>query len=73
MLSILFAVAMAGMAQREKRRPWMWGPLTFAISALIQLILIQGYWGAVLGFLVSFALMIWANIKHPVNKGPTLR
>lgn len=73
MLTILFSVAMAGMAQREKRRVWLWGPLTFAISALIQMTLIQGYWGAVLGLLVSFALMTWANFKHPVNKGPTLR
>ena len=72
MLSIFFAVAMAGMAQREKRRAWLWGPLTFALSALIQMTLVQGYWGAVLGLLATYALMTWANFKHPVKRGPTL-
>ncbi|HEY0961243.1 MAG TPA: hypothetical protein VGE69_02695 [Pseudomonadales bacterium] len=73
MLSIFFAVAMAGIAQRDKRRPWLWGPLTFMLSALIQMTLVQGYWGAVLGLLGSFALMTWANIRYPVKRGPTLR
>lgn len=72
MLTLLFSIAMAGIAEKEKRRVWLWGPLTFAISGLIQTFLIAGYWGAVLGFVVSFSAMIWANTKYPVKKGPTL-
>ena len=72
MLTLLFSIAMAGIAEREKRRVWLWGFLTFAICALIQTFLIQGYWGAVVGFALSFSAMIWANTKYPVKKGPTL-
>ena len=72
MLTIFFAIAMAGMAEREKRRPLVWGLLTFVISALIQITFLQGYWGAVLGLLVSFGLLTYANFKHPVKRGPTL-
>ena len=61
---------MAGIARLEKRRPWIWGPLTFAVSGVIQTFLVSGYWGAVTGFLLSFAAMTVANIKAPVNKGP---
>ena len=60
------------MAHYEKRRSWLWGLSCFLVSALIQTFLISGYWGAVLGFFISFAAMVYANFKHPVNKGPTL-
>lgn len=72
MLTLLFSISMAGMARHDKRRPWLWGPGTFAVSALIQTFLIAGYWGAVLGFFASFGAMTWANFKYPVRKGPTL-
>jgi hypothetical protein len=72
MLTVLFAVAIAGMAEREKRRPWLWGLLTAMLSACIQNFVISGYWGAVLGLLSAFSLMTYANFKYPVNKGPTL-
>jgi len=71
-LTLLFSISMAGMAERENRRPWLWGGLTFLLSALIQTLLIPGYWGAVLGFFLMFGGMIYAKIKYPVNKGPTL-
>ena len=69
MLTVLFAMAIAGMAEREKRSPWIWGLLTAALSASIQTLLIPGYFGAVLGLLSAFALMTYANIKKPVKKG----
>ncbi len=69
MLSVLFAIAVAGMATHEKRRGWLWGMLTFALSGSIQTLLISGYWGAVLGLLSAIALMTYANIKYPVKKG----
>jgi hypothetical protein len=69
MLTVLFAVAIAGMATHEKRSPWIWGFLTALLSAGIQIFLIAGYWGAVLGLLSAFALMTYANIKYPVKKG----
>jgi hypothetical protein len=72
MLTLLFSMAMAGMAEREKRSPWIWGFLTALISASIQTFLIAGYWGAVLGLFAAFGLMTWANIKYPVKKGPTI-
>lgn len=72
MLTILFSIAMASIARRERRRAWLWGMLTFTISIVIQTQLVPGYWGAVLGLLLSFALMTWANIKYPVDKGPML-
>jgi len=30
-----------------------------------------GYFGAVLGFIVMFVGMIWANMRYPVKKGPS--
>ena len=72
MLTLLFSISMAGIAELEKRRSWLWGILTFTISGLIQTFLVSGYWGAVLGFFTSFALMTFARIKYPVKKGPTL-
>ena len=63
---------MAGIAEREKRRGWLWGLLTALLSAGLQVTFIPGYWGAVLGLLAAFALMTYANIKYPVNKGPIL-
>ena len=72
MLTMLFSISMATIAEIEKRRWWLWGSLTFTISAVIQTFLVQGYWGAVLGFFVSFGLMTFAKIKYPVKKGPTL-
>ena len=72
MLTILFAVAIAGMAERDKRRGWLWGLLTALLSASIQTFLVSGYWGAVLGLLGAFAAMTYANIRYPVKRGPTL-
>jgi hypothetical protein len=72
MLTILFSLSISGMAEFEKRRGWLWGLSCFLVSALIQTFLISGYFGAVLGFLVSFSAMVYANFKYPVNKGPTL-
>lgn len=72
MLTLLFSISMYGIAEREKRRGWIWGPATFIVSALIQQFLIAGYWGAVLGFFTVFAAMTVAIIKHPVKKGPFL-
>jgi len=72
MLTILFAVAIAGMAEREKRNPWIWGSLTALLSAGIQTLLLPGYWGAVLGLILAFAAMTWANFKYPVKKGVML-
>jgi hypothetical protein len=69
MLTLLFAMAIAGMAEREKRSPWIWGFLTALLSASIQTFLVAGYWGAVLGLLSAFAAMTYANIKYPVKKG----
>ncbi len=69
LLTILFALAMAGIAEREKRRSWLWGLLTALISFIIQTTLIGGYFGAVLAFFVAFGLMTYANIKKPVKKG----
>jgi hypothetical protein len=69
MLTALFAIAIAGMAEREKRSPWIWGFLTAALSACIQTFLIAGYFGAVLGLFAAFGLMTYANIKYPVKKG----
>jgi hypothetical protein len=62
-------MAIAGMAEREKRSPWIWGFLTALLSACIQTFLIAGYWGAVLGLLSAFAGMTYANMKYPVKKG----
>ena len=69
MLTILFSFSMAGIARLEKRRDWLWGLITFTVSAVIQTFLIAGYWGAVSGFFVCFGAMWIANIKAPVNKG----
>ena len=69
MLTIFFAIAVAGMAEREKRRGWLWGLIAALLSAGIQVTLVQGYWGAVLGLFASIALMTYANIKKPVKKG----
>ena len=63
---------MAGIAEREKRRGWLWGLLTALISFLIQTTLIGGYFGAVLAFFVAIGLMTYANIKMPVKKGVML-
>lgn len=71
-LTLLFSVCMAQIAELEKRRGLLWGLLTFLISAAIQLLLIQGYWGAVSGFFMSYGTMTYINIKHPVNKGVSL-
>lgn len=72
MLTLLFSLSIAGMAEHEKRRSWLWGPSCFLVSALIQTFLVSGYWGAVLGFLVTFGAMVYANFNYPVNKGPTM-
>ena len=72
MLTLLFSISMAQIARFEKRRWWIWGPMTFAIAGLIQTFLIQGYWGAVRGFILSYATMTYAKIKYPVNLGPTV-
>jgi hypothetical protein len=73
MLTLLFSVCMYRFAELEKRRGWLWGLLTFAISALCQQFLLAGYWGAVTGFVASYALMTVAIIRQPVNKGPFLK
>jgi NADH:ubiquinone oxidoreductase subunit 6 (subunit J) len=70
MLTLLFSICMYQIAEREKRRGWLWGSGTFAWSALLQYVVVAGYWGAVLGLLSSYAAMTYANIKYPVNKGP---
>ena len=70
MLTLFFSICMYKIAEREKRRPWLWGALTFAVSAAIQHLLIAGYWGAVAGLMVSFGAMTAANIWRPVGKGP---
>lgn len=72
MLTLLFSISIAGLAEHEKRRGWLWGSCCFLVSAGIQTFLIQGYFGAVLGFVVMFAAMTWANMRYPVKKGPTL-
>jgi hypothetical protein len=72
MLTVFFAIAVAGMAEREKRRGWLWGLISALLSASIQYTLVQGYWGAVLGLLASIALMTYVNIKKPVKKGVML-
>jgi hypothetical protein len=72
MLTLLFSISMARIASFEKRRWWLWGPGTFAAAGSIQTFLIQGYWGAVLGFILSFASMTYAKMKYPVNLGPTV-
>jgi len=72
MLTLLFSMSICGMAQWEKRRGWLWGLGCFLVLALIQTFLVSGYWGAVLGFIVTFCAMIYANFKYPVKKGPTL-
>jgi len=72
MLTLLFSISMAQIARFEKRRWWIWGPMTFAIAGLIQTFLIQGYWGAVLGFSLSYGTMTYAKMKYPVNLGPTV-
>ena len=73
MLTLLFSICMARIATLERRPWWVWGPATFGISAMIQIFLIQGYWGAVLGLLCSYGLMTWAKIRYPIYKGPTLQ
>jgi len=73
MLTLLFSFSIAGMATLEQRRGWLWGISTFFALVLIQVFLISGYWGAVLGFFGMFAAMTYAKIKYPINKGPTLR
>jgi hypothetical protein len=70
MLSIFFGICIYGMAEREKRRGWLWGPGYYMLSALVQTTLIQGYWGAVLSLVLAIATMTWANMKYPVKKGP---
>lgn len=72
MLTLLFSISMWQIAEYEKRRGWIWGPCTFCGSGLLQTFLISGYWGAVLGFLLSFSFMTYVKMKFPVNKGPTL-
>lgn len=72
MLTLLFSLSISGIAQLEKRRGWLWGPCCFLVSGLIQSFLIQGYWGALLGFVLMFGAMTFANMKYPVKKGPTL-
>ena len=72
MLTLLFSISIAGMAEWEKRRSWLWGLICFAVSALIQTFLVSGYLGAVLGFFATFCGMVYANFKYPVKKGPTL-
>jgi hypothetical protein len=70
MLTIFFGICIYGMAEREQRRGWLWGPGYCVISALIQTTVLQGYWGAVLSLVLAIAAMTWANIKYPVKKGP---
>ncbi len=72
MLTLLFSISIAGMAEFERRRSWLWGPLCFLVSALIQTFLVSGYLGAVLGFFATFGGMVYANFRYPVKKGPTL-
>lgn len=69
LITIMFAIAMAGIAERERRRGWLWGLITALISYVIQTFLIGGYFGAVLAFFAAIALMTYANIKKPVKKG----
>jgi len=71
-LTLLFNMSMAKIAELEKRRGFLWGSITFLISACIQEFIIRGYWGAVLGFFISYGVMTCVNIKYPVNKGVTL-
>ena len=72
MLTLLFSISMAQIARYEKRRWWIWGPVTFIVSGLIQTFIIQGYWGALLGFILPFSAMTYVKMKYPVNKGPTV-
>jgi hypothetical protein len=72
MLTILSSLSISGMSEFEKRRGWLWGLSSFLVSKIFQTFLLSGYFGAVLGFLVSFSAMIYANFKYPVKKGPTL-
>jgi hypothetical protein len=71
-LTLLFSLSMAQIAELEKRRGLLWGLITFLISACIQEVIIGGYWGAVLGFFISYGVMTCININYPVNKGVTL-
>ena len=73
MLTIFFGICIYGMAERELRRGWLWGPAYCLGSALVQTTLIAGYWGAVLSLLLAIAAMTWANMKYPIKKGPFLR
>ena len=74
MLTIFFGICIYGMAERELRRGWLWGPVYCLGSALVQTTLIAGYWGAVLSLLLAIAAMTWANDQKralSALKGPS--
>jgi hypothetical protein len=73
MLTLFFGICIYGMAEREQRRGWLWGPGYCLGSAGIQTTLIAGYWGAVFALILAIAAMTGANMKYPVKKGPFVR
>jgi len=63
MMLILLCMCMYRIAELDKRRGWVWASITFFLVVLLQ---------SVLGVVLTFILMIVANIYKPVNKGPFL-
>jgi hypothetical protein len=63
MMLILLCMCMYRIAELDKRRGWVWASITFFLIVLLQ---------SVLGVVLTFILMILANIYRPVNKGPFL-
>jgi hypothetical protein len=70
-LIICMSTLLHRIAEREKRRGWLWA----AMTAIVMIVLLfkvglSGAMGAIVGFVLMFALMTIANIYSPINKGP---
>jgi MFS-type transporter involved in bile tolerance (Atg22 family) len=69
-LIICMATCMHRIAEREKRRGWLWASITGIVIVLLGQLLQSAYAPSIAGFIVCFILMTLANIYKPVNKGP---
>jgi hypothetical protein len=69
-LIICMSTLMYRVAEREKRRGWLWSAMTTIVMLLLYQMNFATYATAIAGLLLMFVLMTLANIYRPVNKGP---
>lgn len=70
-LIICISTLMYRIAEKEKRRGWLWAAMTTLLIIMLLFKLgMSGGLAAIAGFLLMFVLMTLANVYKPVNKGP---